>query len=128
MLDFTSTRFLLMFLWDIFFYSLTISSNLSINTFFDIGVEYLEILFFKILMNLLATTDFVSLCVSYISVLFSRSYDLIGLLWNSQPLFNHILFSLRLDSFKNYWKALIIRKTFLQRNSPYISNINISKT
>ena len=128
MLDFTSTRFLLMFLWDIFFYSLTISSNLSINTFFDIGVEYLEILFFKILMNLLATTDFVSLCVSYISVLFSRSYDLIGLLWNSQPLFNHILFSLRLESFKKLWKALIIIKLFLQRNSPHISNINISKT
>ena len=128
MLDFTSTRFLLMFLWDIFFYSLTISSNLSINTFFDIGVEYLEILFFKILMNLLATTDFVSLCISYISVLFSRSYDLIGLLWNSQPLFNHILFSLRLESFKKLWKALIIIKPFLQRNSPHISNINISKT
>ena len=128
MLDFTSTRFLLMFLWDIFFYSLTISSNLSINTFFDIGVEYFEILLLKILMNLLATTDFASLWIGYISVLLSHNYDLIDVLWNSQPLFNHILFSLRLDSFKNYWKALIIRKTFLQRNSPYISNINISKT
>ena len=44
----------------------TISSNLSIYTFFDIEVIYLYILFFdKVLINLSATRDFHSLCIEY---------------------------------------------------------------
>ena len=46
----------------------TISSNLSIYTFFDIEVMYLEIIFIKVLINFSTTTDYPSLFVEYISM------------------------------------------------------------
>ena len=49
-------------------YLLTISSYLLIYTFFDIEIMYLEILFFTVLMNPSAITDFLSLGAEYISV------------------------------------------------------------
>ena len=65
MFDFTSTGFILIVLWYVLLYLLTMSSNLSIYTFFETEVMYLEILFFKVLMNLSEVTDFpsLSLCV-----------------------------------------------------------------
>ena len=62
-LGFIWTRFILIILWYVLLYLLTISTNLSIYTFFDIEVMYLWIF----LMNLSAATDFPSLCVEYIS-------------------------------------------------------------
>ena len=50
------------------------------DTFSDIEVIYLEILFFKALINLSATTDFPSLCVEYITILLSCSHFLKELL------------------------------------------------
>ena len=48
MLDFISKGFILMVLWYVLLYSLTISSNLSIYIFFNIEVIYLQILFFTL--------------------------------------------------------------------------------
>ena len=52
------TGFILIVLWYFLLYSFTISSNLSIYTFFDIGVISLSVFFFKFLINLTATTNF----------------------------------------------------------------------
>ena len=58
-LDVTRIGVILILLWYVLLYLLTISSNLSINTFFDIEVKiYLYILFFQVLMNISAVTDF----------------------------------------------------------------------
>ena len=78
--DFTSTGFILIALWYFLLYLLTISANLSIYTFYDIEVIYLQILFFTVLTNLSATIDFPSLCVEYISIAFFPSHDFIDLL------------------------------------------------
>ena len=59
---------------------ITISSNLSIKTFFDIEVMYLYILVFRIQINLSATTDFPSLYVEYISISLSLNHFLKELL------------------------------------------------
>ena len=59
MLGFTSAGLVLMVLWHVLLYLLTMSSNLSIKTFFEIEVMLLLILLFKVLIiNLAATTDF----------------------------------------------------------------------
>ena len=59
MLGFTSACLVLMVLWHVLLYLLTMSSNLSIKTFFEIEVMFLLILLFKVLIiNLAATTDF----------------------------------------------------------------------
>ena len=59
MLGFTSAGLVLMVLWHVLLYLLTMSSNLSITTFFEIEVMFLLILLFKVLIiNLAATTDF----------------------------------------------------------------------
>ena len=42
------------------------SFKLSVCTFFDIEVIYLQALLFKVIINLSATTDVPSLCVEYI--------------------------------------------------------------
>ena len=52
----------------------------SIYTFFETEVMYLQIILFKALMNLSATTDFPSLCVEHISMSFFSSHDFIDLL------------------------------------------------
>ena len=98
-----------MVLWYVLFYLLTMSSN---YTLFDIEVRYLQILFFKVLIHLSAATDFPSLCVAYTSISFFPSHDFIHLLKNSLPLSTHILFDLRLDSYKIFWKALVIAIRF----------------
>ena len=56
------------------------ASNLSIYLFFYIEVMYLKILLFKVLTNLSATTDFLSLCVEYISMSFYSNHDFINTL------------------------------------------------
>ena len=48
--------------------------------FFDTEVIYLQILLFKVLMNLSATADFPSLCVEYISIPLSCNHDFNDLL------------------------------------------------
>ena len=59
MLGFTSAGLVLIVLWHVLLYLLTMSSNLSIKTFFEIEVMFLLILLFKVLIiNLAATTDF----------------------------------------------------------------------
>ena len=73
--------------------------------FFDIEVIYIfKILFLNVLINLSAAAYFPSLCVEYISVSLSNNHDFIDLLQISLPLSAHILISLRLDSFKIFWK------------------------
>ena len=49
-------------------------------TFIDIEVMYLQILLFKVQINLSATTDFPSLCVEYIFMSFFSSHYFIDLL------------------------------------------------
>ena len=56
----------------------TISGSLLMYTFFDITVMYLKILFFYILMNHSATTDFPSLWVKKSQYYYN--HDLIDLL------------------------------------------------
>ena len=63
------------------FYSFTIPYNLSIYTFFDTEIMYLQILVnCKVLVNLSATTDFPSLCIECISILLSFNHFLQELL------------------------------------------------
>ena len=64
-------------------------------------------------MNLSETTDFTSLYVEYIFIPFFSNHDFIDLLLNSLPLSTHILFGFPLDSFKSFWKALVIVIPFL---------------
>ena len=59
---------------------LCLISHLSIYTFFDIKVKHLEILFFKIVINLSATRDFPPLCFEEISAVFFSNHDFIDLL------------------------------------------------
>ena len=75
----------------LFLYLLAMSSNLLIYTFFDIEVMYFQILFFKVLANLSATTDFLSLYVEFASVSLSCNHDVIDLLQSSLPLPIHFL-------------------------------------
>ena len=49
----------------------------SIHNFFDTAVICLQILFFKISINLSAATDFSSLCAEYISILLSHDLFLL---------------------------------------------------
>ena len=64
-------------------------------------------MFFNVLINLSVTTDCTLLCVEYIYILFFCGRDCIDVLSG------HILFGLRLDSFKISWKALVIVAPFL---------------
>ena len=59
------------------------------------------------------TTDFPSLFVEYFPIASFSSYDFIDLLWSSKPLSPHVLFGLRLDYFKVFWKPLVIVLPFL---------------
>ena len=70
-LDFTSADFILIVLY-VLLDSSTILSNLSICTFFDI-----EVLFFKVLINLSATTDFPLFCVQCICFSLPCNHDFI---------------------------------------------------
>ena len=68
------------------------------KTFFEIAVMCLKSLFFSVLINLSATTDFPSLCVEYISMLFIfknflKSCKIHPL---DQPIFHLVFFLLRL--------------------------------
>ena len=60
-------------LWYVLLYLLTMSSNLSIYTCFHIEFIYLEILLFKVLLNLSATTDFPAL-LAYVLKTFLHHY------------------------------------------------------
>ena len=63
---------------------------------------FLQILYFKILMNFstTTTTDFPSLYAECISSAFFSNHDFVDLLKNSLPLSINILFGFLLDSFK----------------------------
>ena len=83
--------------------SLFVQLMLKINSlifFFDVKVMCLQTLFFIVLINFSATADFSSVCVEYIFMLLSRSYDLIDLLQNSPLLSTHILFGFLFESSK----------------------------
>ena len=89
-----------------------------------------DFVFFKILINLLATTDS-WLCVEYISISLSCNHNFIEIisLIISLPLTTYILSGLQPDSSKNFWKALVIVTPFLvQKNNPCIFNVNINNT
>ena len=60
-LQFASAGFILMVY--VLLHSLSITSNLSIYTFFVMEVIYLLILFFNVLINLSGTANFPSLCL-----------------------------------------------------------------
>ena len=77
-------------------------TTLSIQTYFGIEVIYLEILFFKILINLSATTNFHPLCAEYISISLSWNQDFIDLLQNSLALATHISLGFQSNSFWLY--------------------------
>ena len=61
---------------------------------------FLEILFFKVLMNLPAITDSLYLCAEYISISLLYKKDFIDLFENSLPSSNFIFFDLQLDLLK----------------------------
>ena len=63
-----------------------------------------------ILIFLSVTTDFLSLCAESISMPFFSNHTFIQY-W--LPLSAHILFGLRFDSSKTFWKALVILIPFL---------------
>ena len=94
------------------FYLLTVSSDLSIDVFFDIEVMYLKILFIKVLIHLSATTDFL---LRYVLNTFLYYYlaTTISLIYYKIPLYTLILFALELDSFNIFWRALVIVLLFL---------------
>ena len=95
MLGFTSTGFILIFLWYILLHLLTILFNLPIYTF----------LIFKLLIFLhYGLNTFLS---SFLS------HDFIDLLQNLMSLFTRVFFGLWLDSFKNISKTLVIAIPFL---------------
>ena len=77
---FRSRGFTFLALWYVLLYLFTMSLNISINTFFDIEAMYFYILFFKVLINLSATTNFSSLFVEYISIAFFSNNRFIDLL------------------------------------------------
>ena len=112
-LDFTSAGFILVVLWYVLLYLLTISAKLLIYTIFDTEVIYLLILFFRLLINFSPTADFHSLCFEYIFISLSYNHDLIDILRNQLPLSTHILFGLRLNSSNIFWEALVILIPFL---------------
>ena len=74
---------------------------------------YLEILVLRVLINLSAATNFPSLCIEYVSISLSFNHFLKEILSNSLPLSTYILFGIVLDSFKNFWKALVIVISYL---------------
>ena len=85
--------------------------------------------FFKVLMNLSAITHFPSLCVEYTSISLFCKTHFIDLLKNSLPLSNHILFGLQLDSFKIFWKALVVvilSLSFKGRTHAYMLQISVT--
>ena len=80
LISLTSISFILIVLWYVLLYLLTISSNLLIYKFFDAEVMYFYISVFKVLINLLAITDFPSLFVECISISFFSSHGFTDLL------------------------------------------------
>ena len=108
-------------------YIVVMSSSLSIYTFFDIEVMYFWILFFKVLINLWATTDFPLLCVEYICMAFSC---MISLIYNKIYCFYLPVFCLVYDEIhlRLFLKSISkCNKFFIfQRNNPcvFIENIN----
>ena len=95
-------------------------------TFFDIEVRHLGILFLS--SNKFFTNNrfsfitgwihfyviFIYVILSYFYVIFLLSFytflchNFTDLLWNLLPLSTHTLFGLQIDSFKTFWKALVI--------------------
>ena len=73
-LDLTSIGFIMIALWYILLYLSNILCNLSMHTFFDIAVIYLKIFFFKVPINLLATTYFPSFCISFYIIVFWQCF------------------------------------------------------
>ena len=101
-------------------YLSTISSSLSINTFFCITVICLYILLFKVLINLSATTYLSILFIEYISISLSCNHDFTNLLQNSLPQSTNILFGLQSDLSKIFCNTLLIIIPFfvLQEENP----------
>ena len=90
-------------------------------------------LFFKILINLSATTDFFSLSVEYISMLLFCKNDFTDLLYNSLSLSTYILFGLQLDSWilRIFLKRLILIDWFfitIGNCNPFLSLKGITPT
>ena len=106
----------------------TMSSNLSIYTFFDIEVMYLQMLVFNVLRNLWAKTDFPLLCIEYVSISLSFDLFLKEVLQNSfvNPYF--VWFSIRF--FQYLLKSINNTNNFFffQRNNPSIFTKNIKNT
>ena len=65
-------------------------------------------MFFKVLINLLATQDSLSLYLEHISKSLFCNRNFIDLLWNLLPLSSHILFGFWLDSPKFLWKITLL--------------------
>lgn len=92
----------------------------------DILVDF--ILFFKVLVNFSATTNFTSFCVEYISVIFPIHY-FNDLLQTLRLLSTNFLFRLHPDSLKVFWKAsavIIFSLSFKETTQAYIQKISIT--
>ena len=92
----------------------------------DILVDF--ILFFKVLANFSAATNFTSFCVEYISVIFTIHYfnDLLQTLRLLSTIF---LFRLHPDSLKVFWKApavIISLLSFKEAIQAYVQKILIT--
>ena len=72
---------------------------MNINVFWYSSHVFID-LFFKVVMNLSATTDFCLLCVECISISCFSTHEFLDLLQNLLPLSIHILFGLQFDSSK----------------------------
>ena len=94
-------------------YLLIMSPNLSIYKLFDMEVMYLWILFFKVLINFSAATDFLHYVLNtfYFATMISLICYKIHCYY-PMPLSTLIWFGLGLDSSKIFWTALVIAIPF----------------
>ena len=102
-----------MLLWNVVLYFLIMLPNLSIYTFCDTEVIYLQCLFFKVLINLSATKILLNYALNtFLYYLFLAIISMIcyAICCLYQPIF---YFVLCLDSFKMFWKSSLIVRTFL---------------
>ena len=127
--DFASTGFILVVLWYVLFYLLTMSSNLSAKTFFWYWSYFFEKFIFQVLWNYSPGTDFPSFWVECISlslscIMISLIYCKMHCLYLPMPYFVCVLMHLKfLKSIDNCNTFFIFRK-----KDPCIFTINMNSS
>ena len=127
--DFASTGFILVVLWYVLFYLLTMSSNLSANTFFWYWSYFFEKFIFQVLWNYSPGTDFPSLWAECISlslscIMISLIYCKMHCLYLPMSYFvcvlMHLQFLKSIDNFNTFF--------IFQKKDPCIFTINMNSS